>query len=164
MREGRKKSSGKHYFILFYFWRSGRCLSILPSFRFYISKAHPPGRQLKWPWNQSDQTHQWGNKCCWLVFTAVTGKCLSNWNINDAGNENRKMFISVLWNKRAEKACCYCSWETPLGGKQSVYFEYSSNWSWLPVYPHFKSFSWYGGGESAQSSNIKAILLFRRSK
>lgn len=89
---------------VFIFLASGHCLSVLQSFRFYIYKAFPPGRQLKWPWNQSDQTHQWGIKCCWLMFTAVTGKCLSNWNINDAGNENRKTFFFLcFWNKNRQK-------------------------------------------------------------
>lgn len=88
---------------IYFFLQSGHCLSVLQSFRLYIYKVFPPGRQLKWPWNQSDQTHQWGIKCCWLVFTAVNGKCLSNWNINDAGNENRTTFFMFLKQKQAIK-------------------------------------------------------------
>lgn len=46
---GTGENKGVESTILFCFWRSGRCSSILPSVRFDISKAFPPGRQLKWP-------------------------------------------------------------------------------------------------------------------
>lgn len=169
-RESVKGSFIALLFVFIYFLASGHCLSLLQSFRFYIYKAFPLGRQLKWPWNQSDQTHQWGIKCCRLMFTAVTGKCLSNWNINGAGNENRKIyfFLMFLKQKQAKKIISNCLWQYCL--KDTRWFVRFividfSNLFWLGIYSHFEWINWNvkrPQGDKVQNVLLKeAVLLFR---